>query len=318
VLFRGGEEERIRTNLIEKNNIDAIIGLPANIFFGTGIPTIIMVLKQQRDNNDVLIIDASKGYVKEGKNNKLQASDIKRIVDTYISRKNIDKYSKVVSRSEIRANEYNLNIPRYVDSSENAESWDIYASMMGGIPNAEIDELSMYWDAFPELRDLLFAGDGTPYSSVKVENVKKEIENSADIERFRKKFTDSFADFDDVLRNKLITGMETVQVSKEEAVIGDDIFARLADVPLVDKYAAYQILDDNWNTIAMDFDVILTEGKDAVRGVDPNMVVKKFRTAGRVEYCHLILYRRNCSGMNWHRSQKKSVVSMIYHQSMRS
>ena len=76
-------------------------------------------------------------------------------------RKNIDKYSKVVSRSEIRANEYNLNIPRYVDSSENAESWDIYASMMGGIPNAEIDELSMYWDAFPELRDLLFAGDGT-------------------------------------------------------------------------------------------------------------------------------------------------------------
>ena len=91
----------------------------------------------------------------------------------------------------------------------------------------------------------------------------------------QKKFTDSFADFDDVLRNKLITGMETVQVSKEEAVIGDDIFARLADVPLVDKYAAYQILDDNWNTIAMDFDVILTEGKDAVRGVDPNMVVKK-------------------------------------------
>ena len=120
-----------------------------------------MVLKQQRDNNDVLIIDASKGYVKEGKNNKLQASDIKRIVDTYISRKNIDKYSKVVSRSEIRANEYNLNIPRYVDSSENAESWDIYASMMGGIPNAEIDELSMYWDAFPELRDLFFACDGT-------------------------------------------------------------------------------------------------------------------------------------------------------------
>lgn len=208
-----------------------------------------------------------------------------------------------------------------MDSSENAESWDIYASMMGGIPNAEIDELSMYWDAFPELRDLLFAGDGTPYSSVKVENVKKEIENSADIERFRKKFTDSFADFDDVLRNKLITGMETVQVSKEEAMIGDDIFARLADVPLVDKYAAYQILDDNWNTIAMDFDVILTEGKDAVRGVDPNMVVKKDKEVqdgwkGRILPFDLVqkeLLRDELAQIT-----EKSVVSMIYHQSMRS
>lgn len=118
VLFRGGEEEKIRTNLIEKNHIDAIIGLPANIFFGTGIPTIIMVLKQKREQSDVLIIDASKGFVKSGKNNILRASDIKRIVDTYTERKTIDKYAKLVSRDEIRANGYNLNIPRYVDSSE--------------------------------------------------------------------------------------------------------------------------------------------------------------------------------------------------------
>lgn len=132
VLFRGGEEGEIRKNLIENNKIDAVIGLPANIFFGTGIPTIVMVLRQKRENDDILIIDASKGFVKEGKNNKLRESDIKKIVDTFKNRLSIDKYSKVVSRDEIRQNEYNLNIPRYVDSSEKAEGWDIYALMFGG------------------------------------------------------------------------------------------------------------------------------------------------------------------------------------------
>ena len=104
VLFRGGEEGEIRRNLIEKNNIDAIIGLPANIFFGTGIPTIIMVLRQKRPNTDVLIIDASKHFEKVGKNNKLRASDIKRIVDTVVQRKTVDKFSRVVERDEIRRN----------------------------------------------------------------------------------------------------------------------------------------------------------------------------------------------------------------------
>ena len=125
VLFRGGEEGNIRKNLIEQNHIDAIIGLPANIFFGTGIPTIIMVLRQKRENTDVLVVDASKGFAKQGKNNVLRACDIKKIVDTVTQRTSVDKFSRVVSREEIRGNEYNLNIPRYVDSSEEAESWDI-------------------------------------------------------------------------------------------------------------------------------------------------------------------------------------------------
>jgi len=153
VLFRGGEEGQIRKNLIEKNHIDAIIGLPANLFFGTGIPTIILVLKQKRVNTDVLIVDASKGFTKEGKNNKLRASDIKKIADTVILRKNIDKYSRLVSKDEIRENEYNLNIPRYVDSSEETEKWDIYSSMFGGIPENEINELHKYWEAFPSLKN---------------------------------------------------------------------------------------------------------------------------------------------------------------------
>ncbi len=275
VLFRGGEEEKIRTNLIEKNHIDAIIGLPANIFFGTGIPTIIMVLKQKRENKDVLIIDASKGFVKEGKNNKLQASDIKRIVDAYIERKTIEKFSKVVSREEIRANDYNLNIPRYVDSSEKAESWDIYASLMGGIPNSEIDELQRYWQAFPSLRESLFMSDGTPYSSLRCEDVKKIIVENEDIKMFKNNFANCFMDFEDLVKERLIQNMESLQAGKEKEEIGNQIFKRLHDIPLIDKYKAYQILDDKWTEIAIDFDVIGTEGREAIKVVEPNMVMKK-------------------------------------------
>lgn len=275
VLFRGGEEEKIRRNLIEKNHIDTIIGLPANIFFGTGIPTIIMVLKQKRDNNDVLIIDASKGYVKEGKNNKLQASDIKRIVDTVINRTNVEKYAKVVSRDEIRNNDYNLNIPRYVDSSEESENWDIYASMMGGIPNSEIDSLHKYWDAFPNLRKELFNQDETPYSSLTIDDVKKSVMESVDVKYFYEIFANAFSDFKDYLEDRLVVNMESVETAKEEVELGDDIFRRLEKIPLVDKYHAYQILDDNWTGIAVDIDVIKTEGKNSVKTVEPNMVMRK-------------------------------------------
>ncbi len=275
VLFRGGEEEKIRKNLIEKNHIDAIIGLPANIFFGTGIPTIIMVLKQKRENSDVLIIDASKGFVKVGKNNKLQASDIKKIADVVRERKSVDKFSKVVTRDEIRANDYNLNIPRYVDSSEESETWDIYASMNGGIPNAEIDRLSGYWGAFPNLRKALFTDNGTPYSSLAVSEVKGTIENNSDVTAFRAHFSKAFAGFESYLTTQLINSITTVDVAREETIIGDDIFNRLKDIPLINKYNAYQILDDCWTGIAVDFDIITTEGYKAVKVVDPNMVLKK-------------------------------------------
>ena len=175
VLFRGGEEGQIRKNLIENNHIDTIIGLPANIFFGTGIPTIIIVLKQKRENTDTLIIDASKGFIKEGKNNKLRASDIKKIVDAVMNRESIDKFSRLVSREEIRSNDYNLNIPRYVDSSEPAETWDLYASMFGGIPMTEIDGLEEYWKAFPTLKSALFTNSDIPYVELATEDIKNTI-----------------------------------------------------------------------------------------------------------------------------------------------
>lgn len=275
VLFRGGEEGEIRKNLIENNHIDTIIGLPANIFFGTGIPTIIMVLKQHRENTDVLIIDASKGFIKEGKNNKLRASDIKRISDTVIRRESVEKYAKVVDREEIRANEYNLNIPRYVDSSETAESWDVYASMFGGIPASEIETLQEYWDAFPDLKNELFQNSESPYLELKTEDIKEAIKNQHDVAAFNNKFTDAFSSFNDYLKHELIDNMGTLAVTKEENVISEDIFRRLEDIPLIDKYEAYQLLDNEWGKISIDLEIIQTEGFAAIRKVDPNMVLKK-------------------------------------------
>ena len=275
VLFRGGEEGEIRKNLIEQNHIDAIIGLPANIFFGTGIPTIIMVLKQKRSNTDVLIVDASKGFIKVGKNNKLRASDIKRIVDVVTKRESVQKFSKVVSRDEIRKNDYNLNIPRYVDSSEAAESWDIYASMFGGLPLAEIDELKEYWIAFPELRNALFENTSSAYCNLRVENIKKAIKEHSDVCAFENKYRDVFSGFDEYLYDELIKKMTALNISKAEATLSANIFERLKDIPLVDKYEAYQLLDDDWTKIAVDLEIIQTEGFEATKRVDPNMVIKK-------------------------------------------
>lgn len=275
VLFRGGEEGKIRKNLIEHNKIDAIIGLPANIFFGTGIPTIIMLLKQKRENTDVLIVDASKGFAKVGKNNMLRACDIKKIVDAVTARANIDKFSKKVSRDTIRENDYNLNIPRYVDSSEKAESWDIYASMFGGVPESELTDLQDYWNAFPTLKRELFTSEDNAYWQPKTDDLKKAIQSNADVSAFKENYKSVFSDFDKFLTERLIRNALEVNTSQELDSISDNIFSRLQNIPLIDKYEAYQLLADNWNNIAVDLEIIQTEGKEAVKVVEPNMILKK-------------------------------------------
>ena len=273
VLFRGGEEGNIRKNLIEQNNIDAIIGLPANIFFGTGIPTIVMVLRQKRENTDVLIIDASKGFTKEGKNNRLRACDIRKIVDTIKSRNDIEKYSKVVSLKDIRANDYNLNIPRYVDSSETAESYDIYASMFGGIPEAELGRFDKYWEVFPSLKGEIF--DGEEYLSLKSENVKESIKNNKDVVCFIEKYKSRFDDLGEYLDKTLIDGATTINIAKTQESIADNIFMRYEDITLLDPYGAYEIFENKFTEISGDLELIQTEGIKAVTQVDPNMVIKK-------------------------------------------
>ena len=274
VLFRGGEEEKIRRNLVENDNIDAIIGLPSNIFFGTGIATIIIVLKQKRENSDVLIIDASKGFEKEGKNNRLRASDIKKIVDTITDRRTTEKFSRVVSKEEIRENGYNLNIPRYVDSSDKNESWDVYASMFGGIPNSEIADYDNYWDVFKGLKDAIFGDSGTPYSKLLVDDVDESIRNNQSVIGWQNVFKGAFDDFPEYLRGELIQKWDRIDANREESIIAVEMFSRCDSIPLVDRYAAYQALDDEWAKIAIDLEIMQTEGFSSARKVDPNMVLK--------------------------------------------
>ena len=275
VLFRGGEEKEIRKQLIEKNNIDTIIGLPANIFFGTGIPTIIMVLKKQKSNTDIQIVDASKGFIKEGKNNKLRACDIKKIVDTVINRENVEKYARVVTREEIRENDYNLNIPRYVDSSEEQETFDIYASMYGGIPKAELDKYNMYFDVLPNLKRDLFKRINENYYTLDKGNILEFIKNHQDVINYKNLFKNAFNNFEDYLYNELITNVTELNIGSKENDISVEIFSRMENVTLIDKYKAFQILDDEWSKISGDIELIQTEGIKTCNKVDPKIEIKK-------------------------------------------
>lgn len=277
VLFRGGEEGEIRKQLIEQNHIDAIIGLPANIFFGTGIPTVILILKQKRQNTDVLVVDASKHFMKEGKNNKLQASDIKRITDAVINRESIDKFSKLVSKKTLRDNGYNLNIPRYVDSSAVAESWDLHATMLGGIPNREIAELDNFWQAFPQLRSTLFTPKSAAYSELAIDkqDVNASISRHPQVLEFISAYNQALNGFDDHLNSELILNWQSVKRNQQEAVLSAELFARLAPIALIDKYQAYQYLNNQWQLISADLEMMQTEGFAATRQVDPNNVIKK-------------------------------------------
>lgn len=275
VLFRGGEEGKIRRALIENNHIDTIIGLPANIFFGTGIPTIVMVLKQHRDETEVLFVDASKGFEKAGKDNALRARDIRRIVDTVLRRASIDKFSQRISREQIREQSYNLNISRYVQSSEPAETWDVYASMFGGVPEDELDRLADYWEALPGLREKLFVSQGNGYAVPVADDLASVIVEDDAVARFSRSFSDAFDGFTRALTSRLVVNRGEVHIASEENNLATDIFDRLSAVPLVDEYQAFQLLHDHWIDVSADLEMIQTEGEAAILQVDPRTVIKK-------------------------------------------
>ncbi len=275
VLFRGNAEGEIRKNLIEKNKIDTIIGLPANVFFGTGIPTIIMILKHNKKTNDVLIIDASKGFEKVGKSNRLRNCDIRKITDTIRDRVSVEKYSRVVSKEEIRENEYNLNIPRYVDSSEPVEKYDLYATMFGGIPKNEIMELENYWNILKGLENDIFSTNDGQYYYIDIDKLNETIQSYEATKDYMLSYKNSFNGFKEILKESLIDGILDVDIAEEKEKIVNDIFNRLDKVTLVDKYKAYQIFANIWSIIESDLEMILDEGFDVINLVDPNMVVKK-------------------------------------------
>ena len=275
VLFRGAEEAEIRKNLIEMGRIDTIIGLPANIFYGTPIATIIMVLKKEKNNKDILMIDASKGFIKDGKKNKLRSSDIKRIVDTVINRETVNKYSRLVNLDEIRNNNYDLNITRYVDSSDDLVDYDIYSLMNGGIPKDELNKLNKYFTEFPNLKNELFKDVNESYCEVKVKELSNYIKNHKDIIDYLKKYKYEFSDFREFLKNELITNMLNINLNLEEDKLSNSLFNRICNVNLVDNYDAFQVLDDNWNEIVGDLEIIHAEGIEACKMTEPIIEIKK-------------------------------------------
>ncbi len=172
VLFRGNAEGDIRTKIIRKGYIKGIIGLPSNLFYGTGIPACIIVIDKENAANrtGIFMIDASKGFMKDGNKNRLRHQDIHKIVDVFNRQIELPKYSRMVSVAEIASNDYNLNIPRYIDSTEAEDLHDIAAHLLGGIPNHDIDALDIYWQIFPTLKQQLFeAGSRTGYSQLRVD-----------------------------------------------------------------------------------------------------------------------------------------------------
>ncbi|KRC93000.1 type I restriction endonuclease subunit M [Terrabacter sp. Root85] len=267
VLFRGGAEGTIRTRLLKYGFIKGVIGLPANLFYGTGIPACIVILDKEnaQARTGVFMIDASTGFTKDGNKNRLRTQDIHKIVDTFKKQVEIKRYSRMVPMTEIAdsKNAYNLNIPRYIDSSEPEDLQDLRAHLQGGIPNADLDALAPYWDAFPQLRGQLFKPNRPSYSdlTIDVSEVQQAILDSTEFQKFANEAkvltTDWFATYRDTLAS---INAET-RPNDLIATVGDDLLARFKPVPLLDEYDIYEQLLTYWHdTMHDDVFLIMNEG----------------------------------------------------------
>lgn len=259
VLFRGNAEAKIRKSLIQRGYIKGIIGLPANLFFGTGIPACVVVLDKEGadERKHIFMIDASKGFIKDENKNRLREQDIHKIVDVFNKQTNVDKYSKLVSIDDISdpKNDYNLNIPRYINSQESEDIQDIEAHLLGGIPNTDIEALNEYWEVYPSLKDELFnANERENYSDLKIdkEAVKQTIFNHPEFVAFSNEMDVVFETWKtkntEILKN-LEKGLKPKEVVYR---ISEDILTTYTGKVLMDKYDVYQHLMDYWNEIMQD------------------------------------------------------------------
>ncbi|MBD2096816.1 type I restriction-modification system subunit M [Trichocoleus sp. FACHB-591] len=269
VLFRGNAEARIRQNLVQQGYIKGIIGLPANLFYGTGIPACIIVLDKEEasSRSGIFMVDASKGFMKDGNKNRLRSQDIHKIVDVFNRQIELPRYSRMVCFKEIEKNDYNLNIPRYIDSSEPEDLHDLNAHLNGGIPNADIDALQAYWQVFPTVRSTLFApGDRPGYSSslVPANQVKATILNHPEFAAFADRALNLYTDWCKE-HDARLKGITKGDKPKELiALLSEDLLARFADADLLDKYDIYQLLMDYWaETMQDDVYVLVQDGWEA-------------------------------------------------------
>ena len=192
-----------------------------------------------------------------------------------MARKDKEKFSRIVSRDEIVENDYNLNIPRYVDSSETPEQRDIYATMFGGIPAQELEHYDHYFELFPGLKEQLFDKNNQKYFSAKTENITKELKNHPAVLAYKENFEKTFAPFRQILKTELIDSYQKIDINAMESKLWDQLFNLLDTIKLVDNYDAYQILSDNWTNISGNIEILKAEGLDACKKVDENLTRKK-------------------------------------------
>lgn len=265
VLFRGNAEADIRRNLIRKGYIKGIIGLPANLFYGTGIPACIIVIDKENAHTreGIFMIDASAGYVKDGNKNRLRDMDIHKIVDVFNRQVEVPKYSRLVLLEEIEKNEFNLNIPRYIDSQEAEDIQDIEGHLRGGIPTADIDALQNYWTVCPQLRKSLFKDNRSGYLDLAVakEAIKPTIYDHPEFVTFIGSMNALFSEWQQqstITLKNLKAGCHPKSVIRE---LAEELLAHYADKPLIDQYDVYQHLMDYWaETMQDDCYLIAVDG----------------------------------------------------------
>lgn len=254
MLFSGNAEATIRQNLVTQGYIKGIIGLPPNLFYGTSIPACIIVLDKAEaaTRKGIFIIDASKGFIKDGNKNRLRSQDIHKIVDVFNHQLEIPRYSRLVSLEEIAANDYNLNIPRYIDSSEPEDLHDLNAHIHGGIPQADIDALGHYWQVFPTLKADLFTETSPGYFQLSITNYQHSIKNHPEAVEFVSQTLALYYQWRDHHRERL----ENIAIGdKPKELIGElseDLLGRLAAADLLDNYDIYQLLLDYWGETMQD------------------------------------------------------------------
>jgi type I restriction enzyme M protein len=258
VLFRGNAEAEIRKSFIERGYIKGIIGLPANLFYGTGIPACIILLDKEgaSDRKHIFMIDASKGFSKDRNKNRLREQDIHKIVDVFNKQLELPKYSRLVSIKEISdpKNDFNLNLPRYIDSQEIEDIQDIEAHLLGGIPNQDIDALKDYWEVYPTLRKKLFKNDRKGYSQLTIPHsrVKNEIFSHPEFVAFSTEMDNLFADWK--TRNTKTLKALKVGIKPKQTIfkISEDVLATYTGKALMDKYDVYQHLMNYWSEVMQD------------------------------------------------------------------
>jgi len=265
VLFRGNAEAEIRRNLVRKGYIKGIIGLPANLFYGTGIPACIVVVDKQdaRARKGIFMIDASSGFMKDGPKNRLRAQDIHKIVDIFNRQLEVPKYSRMVAVEEIERNEFNLNLPRYIDSQEAEDLQDIEGHLRGGIPVRDVDALDRYWKVCPKLRQALFKQNRPGYVDLAVDKaaIKGTIYGHPEFSAFIERMSSHFSEW----RAKDSKKLKTLKVGfhPKELIVefSESLLAHYADQPLIDSYDIYQHLMDYWaETMQDDCYLIAADG----------------------------------------------------------